>query len=50
MCSSDLTIILEQGGIEIAKTIGDDQDSEDRVTSLPPAPPLANWGTAISLN
>ncbi|MEL6582166.1 MAG: hypothetical protein AAFQ14_20660 [Cyanobacteria bacterium J06621_12] len=44
------TIILEQGGIEIAKTIGDDQDSEDRVTSLPPAPPLANWGTAISLN
>ncbi|MEO0926197.1 MAG: hypothetical protein AAFY63_10030 [Cyanobacteria bacterium J06643_13] len=42
------TIILEQGGIEVAKTIGSSLDSEDRISSLPPAPPT-NWGAAISL-
>ncbi|MEM6613700.1 MAG: hypothetical protein AAF652_15860, partial [Cyanobacteria bacterium P01_C01_bin.72] len=41
------TIILEQGGIEIAKTIGDEQYDEDELTSLAPAPPV-NWGSAIS--
>lgn len=45
---SNPTIILEQRGIEVAKTIGSDLDSEDRVSSLPPAPPT-NWGAAISL-
>lgn len=43
------TIILEQSGVEVAKTIGSDLSEEDSISSLPPAPPSNNWGAAISL-
>ena len=41
-------IILEQSGIEVAKTIGDGLDRGDRLSALP-AMPTQDWETAISL-
>ena len=48
-------IILEQSGIEVAKTIGetladnDDDDDED-IISLPTISPDSNWLSRVSLN
>ena len=41
-------IILEQSGVEVAKTIGDDLDEDDRLSALP-VTPTQDWKTAISL-
>jgi len=42
-------IILEQSGVEVAKTIGSDFDDENIISSLPATTPSNNWKTAISL-
>ena len=42
-------IILEQSGVEVAKTIGSDLSEDDSISSLPPTAPSNNWNTAISL-
>ena len=42
------TIILEQSGVEVAKTIGSDLSEEDSISSLPSPPASNNWNT-ISL-
>ena len=42
-------IILEQSGVEVAKTIGDDLDEDDSLSALPTVTPTQNWKTAISL-
>jgi len=41
-------IILEQSGIEVAKTIGSALSNEDTISSLPAAPSNNDWSTAIS--
>ncbi|MGL5835915.1 MAG: hypothetical protein ACRC1Z_22195 [Waterburya sp.] len=45
---SNPKVILEESGMEVAKTIGEDATDEESISSLPPAPGH-NWGTAISL-
>ncbi|MBW4533599.1 MAG: hypothetical protein KME09_06635 [Pleurocapsa minor HA4230-MV1] len=41
-------VILEQSGIEVAKTIGEDLTNDNNLSSLPTTPSY-DWGTAISL-
>jgi hypothetical protein len=45
---SNPKVILEQSGMEVAKTIGEDATDGESISSLPPAPDH-NWATAISL-
>ncbi|MFM2314241.1 MAG: hypothetical protein RLZZ04_3517 [Cyanobacteriota bacterium] len=45
---SNPKVILEQSGMEVAKTIGEDATDGESISSLPPAPGH-DWGTAISL-
>lgn len=45
---SNPKVILEQSGMEVAKTIGEDVADGESISSLPPAP-SPDWGTAISL-
>ena len=42
-------IILEQSGVEVAKTIGSNLDEDDSLSALPTVTPTQNWKTAISL-
>lgn len=42
-------IILEQSGIEVAKTIGADLTNDNEISSLPTATPNYDWQSAISL-
>ena len=42
-------IILEQSGVEVAKTIGSDLNEEDILSSSPTTVPNNNWDAAISL-
>lgn len=41
-------VILEQSGVEVAKTIGEDLTDGNNLSSLP-ATPSYDWGTAVSL-
>ncbi len=47
-------IILEQSGIEVAKTIGetlaDNDDDDEDISSLPTISPDSNWLSSVSLN
>jgi hypothetical protein len=47
--SSNPRVILEQSGVEVAKTIGEDLTNGNNISSLPTATPSYDWGTAISL-
>jgi len=42
-------IILEQSGVEVAKTIGFRPEDEDRISALPTTLPDRNWDSAVSL-
>lgn len=46
---SNPTVILEQSGTEVEKSIGEDSNGGDSISSLPTATPSYDWGTAISL-
>ncbi|PSB11556.1 hypothetical protein C7B62_05340 [Pleurocapsa sp. CCALA 161] len=46
---SNPTVILEQSGREVEKSIGEDSNGGDSISSLPTATPSDDWGTAISL-
>ncbi|NJR46978.1 MAG: hypothetical protein HC775_15070 [Hyellaceae cyanobacterium CSU_1_1] len=46
---SNPTVILEQSGTEVEKTIGEDSTNGSNISSLPTATPSYDWGTAISL-
>jgi hypothetical protein len=45
---SNPKVILEQSGVEVAKTIGEDLTNSNNLSSLPTTP-TDDWGTAISL-
>jgi hypothetical protein len=47
--SSNPKVILEQSGVEVGKTIGEDLTNGNNISSLPTATPSYDWGTAISL-